>query len=308
MTEPIKKQFAGLTVHVENPAGTMRTGTDSTGKAWATPMVHDYGYIPKATGGDGEGLDAYLGPKEDAPDVHIINQNNIDGGYDEQKAMLGFPTQMDAKTSYLAHTGNDPKKIRSITSMPVDNFKSMLTNAEPGSVHWKKKHGRDHATTALFARVEWNGLSFEVPEKAKDIVTLANENKLITELARARLAKCPTCKSHDVTRLASKSKDEGPTDSCDRCGRTWPHKVGTITASMHEMARQDGYGEGPFPDVPGTTDSAGWTDDDPPVTDADGNPIEDEEGGLTDDDQTMLDKMPVMASLSSRLGQKLFSE
>jgi hypothetical protein len=400
MSDAITKvNFAGIPVNIENPAGTVRTGTDATGKPWQTAMVHSYGYIPKATGGDGEGLDAYLGPKEDAPEAHIVHQNNVDGGYDEDKAMLGFPTQMDAKTSYLAHTGNDPKKIRSITTMPMDNFKSMLTKAEPGSVHWKKKHGRNHATTALFSReielgmnssvhsramaaikagkishgdwsapdatadnamlhvpenkgnkdeykypiftsggdlsakgvgsalayaeknnesaivgplksisdaikahetttmcrVELEGLSFEVPITAKEIV----------QMARARLARCPGCKSYDITRLDSASSNEGPMDSCDRCGRKFPHKVGSVTASMHEMARQDGYDEGPFPNTPGTTEQAGWTETDPPVEKPDGTDVEDDEEGLDDDDQEMLANMPVMAS---RYGKKLFSK
>lgn len=290
------KQFSGMKVNVENPKGSVRKGINAQGIAWETPMTADYGYIPSATGGDGEGLDAYLGPDEGAPNVHIVHQNNDDGSYDEDKAMVGWPNADDARASYLAHTGGKADRLRSMTTMPLDRFKSMLTKAEPDSAHWKKKHGRPHATTALMARIEVGQLGFNLILPAD-----APEGMLL--MARARLAKCPSCKSFDVTRQPARSADEGPMDKCDKCGHAFPHKTGTVTAAMHEMGRQDGYGEGAEPEVPGTTETAGWTDADPPVLDADGNPIdEDDEGGLDDEDQAMLAKAGIF---TSRLAQSL---
>jgi len=283
-------QVAGMTVNVEHPKGSTRTGIDGDGNPWKSEMKASYGFLPKATGMDSEGLDAYVGDDETAPDVHIVHQNDADGNLEEDKAHLNFSSADAAKKSYLYHMGNKADRFRSITSMPVGTFKSMLTKAEPGSAHWKKKHGREHATTALMARIELSagGLTITLP---------ADAPKEILELARPRLARCPGCKSHDITRKPSRSADEGPMDKCDHCGHTFPHKPGTIPASMAEMARQNGIGEGAEPEVPGTTEDAGWTDEDPPVLDKDGNPIdEDDEGGLDDDDQEMLERAGIFTS------------
>lgn len=56
------------------------------------------------------------------------------------------------------------------------------------------------------------------------------------DLSRApRLAKCPNgdCGSHDITRMEAASENEGPMDSCQRCGATFAHKPGTITAEQY---------------------------------------------------------------------------
>lgn len=61
------------------------------------------------------------------------------------------------------------------------------------------------------------------------------------ELSRApRLARCPgnECGSHDVERLPAETAHEGPKDRCKICGRTWPHKPGTITAEQFNAQHQ----------------------------------------------------------------------
>ncbi len=53
-----------------------------------------------------------------------------------------------------------------MTIIPLEQFKAMLTNGEPGGVHWKKKHGRDHATAAIFAAEP--GTESGEPEESED--------------------------------------------------------------------------------------------------------------------------------------------
>lgn len=172
----------------------------------------------------------------------------------------------------------------------------VLPNAQP-------KQFAGMATTALMARIEMSGGGF-------NLFLPADAPPALLEMARARLARCPGCKSHDIKRMKGRSADEGPMDKCANCGQSFAHKPGTITAEMH-AARQDGYGEGAFPDVPGTTDTAGWTDEDPPVPpvlDADGNPIDpddDDEGGLTDTDQDILRRAIASPTFASRLAQSM---
>src|SRR5882672_5574960 len=88
--KPKARQFAGLRVMVENPKGTIRSGVDRDGSPWEQIMQNDYGYLSKATGADGEGLDVFLGDNEDAPNAYIVHQNHPHNGqFDEDKVVLG---------------------------------------------------------------------------------------------------------------------------------------------------------------------------------------------------------------------------
>lgn len=148
---PKPRDFAGLKVMVENPAGSTRSGVSKRGKAWSVTMQHDYGYVARTKGADGEGLDVFLGPDETAPNAYIVHQNDPEtGAYDEDKCMIGFPDEDAAKSAYLANY-DTPDFFRSMTSMPIDRFREMLSGGEAGGVRWKRKHGREHATGAMFA-------------------------------------------------------------------------------------------------------------------------------------------------------------
>lgn len=147
------RRFQGLKIVIENPKGSTRSGKSKAGKAWSVRMAHDYGFIKKAVGADGEGLDVFLGPHKDAVNAYVIHQNQpATGRYDEDKVMLGFHDADEAKAAYLANY-NTPKFFRSLTIIPMDRFKKMLTGGAAGGVHWKQKHGRPHATAAMFSNV-----------------------------------------------------------------------------------------------------------------------------------------------------------
>jgi hypothetical protein len=148
---PYPRKFAGLDIIVENPAGSTRSGTNKSGKKWSVTMACDYGYLKKANGEDGEELDVFLGTDPKAENVYVVHQNEPSTGkYDESKVMLGCGSSAEAKALYLSNY-NTPKFFRSITEMPMVTFKKMLTKAEPGSAHWRKKHNRSHETEAMFS-------------------------------------------------------------------------------------------------------------------------------------------------------------
>lgn len=114
-------------------------------------MQHDYGYVNRTKGADGEGIDVYLGPNEQADNAYVIHQNHPDtGAYDEDKVMLGFDSPDAAKDAYLQHY-NRPGFYRSTTIVPMERFKGMLTNGDPGGAKWKVKQAREHATAAMFS-------------------------------------------------------------------------------------------------------------------------------------------------------------
>lgn len=163
--EPKLRRFAGLEILVENPKGSIRSGVSKSGKRWAVKMTADYGYLKKANGEDGEGLDIFIGPDQHAPNIYVVHQNQPDTGkYDEDKLVVGVHSSAEAKALYLSNY-DTPKFFRSVTEIPLASFKKMLTKAEPGSVHWKRKMSRGLDTSAMFSDSEF----------AADIQTLRRE-------------------------------------------------------------------------------------------------------------------------------------
>jgi inorganic pyrophosphatase len=124
----MKRMFREIVVNIENQAGTERVGIDPKGKEWRSKMKYDYGFICNIKGADGEGLDVYLGPDQEAENVYIIHQNNPETGeYDEDKVMLGFKNQNEAKKSYLEHY-DSPKFFGSMSTMKFNKFQDIVIN------------------------------------------------------------------------------------------------------------------------------------------------------------------------------------
>ena len=135
----MKREFAGLTVHVENPAGTIRMGMDHDGEEWRIDMKYDYGFLYCSVGADDEGLDVYLGPNQEAKTTYIIHQAKPDTGeYDEDKVMLGFENAKAAKKAYLDHY-NSADFFGSMSQIPYIEFFELVTKGGRTKVNWKKK-------------------------------------------------------------------------------------------------------------------------------------------------------------------------
>lgn len=126
-----KVAWRGLTISIENEAGSVRRGVDRDGHEWETRMVFPYGYILGSLGSDSEHVDCYLGPDEDAPMVYIVNQRQAWNWekYDEQKVLLGFRSRDEAIRAYLLHY-DDPRFLGPVTAMPVDEFKDKVLAAD----------------------------------------------------------------------------------------------------------------------------------------------------------------------------------
>src|SRR5690606_6453494 len=91
-SDGVKKtiEFQGITIHLDRPKGLIMSGKDKNGKEWAREYKYDYGFIPKTLGGDGDGLDVFVGPNKDALEAYWAIQNKDDGSFDEYKVFLGF--------------------------------------------------------------------------------------------------------------------------------------------------------------------------------------------------------------------------
>jgi hypothetical protein len=114
----------GFRIVIENRKNTIRSGEGQNGNCWEVKMPADYGFIVKTSGADGDGIDVYLGENPHSAQVYIINQQTLDGEFDEHKCMLGFDSQTDAAKTYCAgfSDGNGPRRMQSILHIHLKDF------------------------------------------------------------------------------------------------------------------------------------------------------------------------------------------
>lgn len=120
----------GIPIAIENRKGSVRKGVDKDGHEWRTKMKNPYGYIEGTKAKDGEEVDVYVGPDKDAPNAFIVHQHKDDGtGFDEDKAMLAFRTEQEARKAYLAHY-DDPKFLGPISNVPIERLKELVESGK----------------------------------------------------------------------------------------------------------------------------------------------------------------------------------
>lgn len=123
----------GLDLSIENPKGSTRSGVDEGGQRWESKLKHHYGYVRRSTGADGDQVDLFMGPQPESDKVFVVDQvNPKTGAFDEHKALLGFPTEQQARMGYLANYQKGWKGLGAITEMSVDEFKGWLREGEQG--------------------------------------------------------------------------------------------------------------------------------------------------------------------------------
>lgn len=123
-----RMDFNGLQVSVENRRGSLRQWYDpAADNHGITRMKYPYGYIRMSQGTDGDHVDCYVGPHRDAPMVFIVHQMKAPdfAEYDEDKCMMGFKSEDDARQAYLDHY-DDSRFLGSITAIPFDEFKAKV--------------------------------------------------------------------------------------------------------------------------------------------------------------------------------------
>ncbi len=135
-----RRTFCGIDIVIDRPRGFVQEGVDSDGVAWSRAYLYDYGYIPRTRGGDGDGLDVFVG-NDDTATAFWILQNDGFGAFDEYKIMLGFPGRAEAVAAYLAHVPE--RHLGEVRETSVEMIKALL-GLEPEE--------RIKQLSALFAR------------------------------------------------------------------------------------------------------------------------------------------------------------
>lgn len=124
-----KTTFQEIPINLDRPKGFIMMGKDTRGNDWARRYKLDYGFIPKTLGGDGDGIDVFIGPNKKAPLSFWVVQRKDDGTFDEYKVFLGFNNRDEATAAYRAHI---PKKyFNGIITMKVEMMKALLGKVNP---------------------------------------------------------------------------------------------------------------------------------------------------------------------------------
>ncbi|MGY3876476.1 LPD38 domain-containing protein [Aeromonas enteropelogenes] len=119
----------GLDITLENTKGSTRTGTDQDGRTWQSTLAHDYGYIKRTSGTDGDQVDVFIGDQPDSETVFVVDQiDPRSGAFDEHKVMLGFADEAAARAGYLASYENGWQGLGAIKAMTLDTFKRWLND------------------------------------------------------------------------------------------------------------------------------------------------------------------------------------
>ncbi|WP_410488694.1 LPD38 domain-containing protein [Aeromonas caviae] len=121
----------GLDIALENPKGSTRSGIDPDGKEWQSTMAHDYGYIKRTLGADGDHVDVFIGDKPDSETVYVVDQvDPKTGKFDEHKVMMGFADEQAAREGYLGNYEAGWKGLGAIKAMPVEDFKRWVKEGD----------------------------------------------------------------------------------------------------------------------------------------------------------------------------------
>lgn len=129
-----KFNWNGMTISIETPKGTERSGVGEDGKKWNITAPTSYGYFLGTTAADNEHLDVYVGPNPESDKVFVIDQNKVDSDrFDEHKTLIGFNSEEEAKAAYFGsfESGFAPRVFGAMNGpYSVGEFKDLLPKME----------------------------------------------------------------------------------------------------------------------------------------------------------------------------------
>lgn len=124
----------GLDISIENPEGSVRSGTDEDGNTWSNTLRSHYGYVRGTKGADGDHLDTFIKPgvvPQADGRIYVIDQiNPKTGKFDETKTMLGYGSQKEAEAAYKANYEPGWKGMGSVTAWDMPTFKAWIKDGD----------------------------------------------------------------------------------------------------------------------------------------------------------------------------------
>lgn len=126
--------ISGLSIAIENPVGSVRSGVSKGGLEWSNTMMAHYGYVVGSLGADGDAMDVYV--KDGTDDawcgkVYVVNQVFEDTQlFDEHKCMIGFDTLEEAVANYRSNFDPTWRGLGTVDEMSFGNFKRFVASAK----------------------------------------------------------------------------------------------------------------------------------------------------------------------------------
>lgn len=251
--DPIKKfiHVQSIPIMLEWLKGETRkyySKTNPSEVTYTKKMKADYGYFPATLDADGEQLDVYVGPSRDSEFVFIINQLKPDGSHDEQKVMIGYRDEEEAKKSYLDHMPKD--RFGSMTRVLISDFKKTHLKDSRAKAKKSKTDGATELQKTAAATCDCHGLGDDCggsAEKLAEAVFPGTRNaeksashKKLSELIKS-IPAGPFSK--ETLPKLEKSEKDIPTDTLNRMGEmnlnqalSTPAMMG-IVLKPHEFQR-----------------------------------------------------------------------
>lgn len=157
--------FGGYDLTIENPAGSIRRGTDSDGRQWEQKMNNTYGYILGKYGKDGDHLDMFINDDADLDrwngNVYVIDQvDPKTGKFDEHKIVFGYDSEAEAREAYLSNYEEGWQGLGKITGVSKETFDKWLESSDR-----KIKEFSDHSIVKEAAHKVEGELLSPVPEQ-----------------------------------------------------------------------------------------------------------------------------------------------
>ena len=215
-------QVGTFDITIEQPEGSIRRGTDASGKQWESKMHNTYGYFRGTEGVDGDHIDVFLSNDMDGwngAQVFVVDQYNPDGTFDEHKVMLGFNDADEAKGDYLANyeKGWENGRRIDVSAVNLEDFEKWIASShrktKPFS-EYKSVKPADDSETFKGHKVENSGKDIEVQikhlEEIKDYPG-ADKKLVQSEIDRLKAKEEATAKSKSEE-VKSKSEEENGVD------------------------------------------------------------------------------------------------
>ncbi|SDZ93897.1 PLxRFG domain-containing protein [Marinobacterium iners] len=174
--------IAGLSIAIENPKGSTRSGEDADGNRWETSMAHHYGDIKGHKGADGEDIDVFIGDNPQSDRVFVVDQ--IDpktGKFDEHKVMVGFDSLEEAEAGYRASYEDGWQGLGQTSEMTEADFKRWLKEGDttqPLALQTEKADSKAEADAAA-EQAESNTSGPQYPDVTATIEPLTERAVII---------------------------------------------------------------------------------------------------------------------------------